>query len=109
MYCTHISIGEDGHGMCRYTMDQVKQAIRSGALLEIIPNAKLLKSQAQLIKTVGAEHFILTTDAGQAERDLPCELYRNSIQLLMDNGLTEREIKLIAQKNPAKLLAGYLE
>jgi hypothetical protein len=57
-----------------------------------------------VIKTVGAEQCILSTDLGQIWNPLPVEGLRMFIVTLLKYGVTEDEIILMAQKNPGKLL-----
>jgi imidazolonepropionase-like amidohydrolase len=56
------------------------------------------------IRNVGAEHCIIGTDLGQAFNPTPAEGMRMFIALLLKNGISEREIELMAKVNPAKLL-----
>jgi predicted TIM-barrel fold metal-dependent hydrolase len=58
----------------------------------------------KVIRGVGAEHCIISTDLGQYNNPSPAEGMRMFIALLLKNGLTENEIELMAKVNPAKLL-----
>jgi hypothetical protein len=57
-----------------------------------------------VIKTVGAERCILSTDLGQIWNPLPVEGLRMFIVTLIKYGVTEDEITLMAKINPGKLL-----
>ncbi len=57
-----------------------------------------------VIKTVGAEHCIVSTDLGQSFNPLPVEGLRMFIVTLLKYGVTEDEIILMTQVNPGKLL-----
>jgi hypothetical protein len=58
----------------------------------------------EAVKTVGAEHCILTTDLGQAHNPTPAEGMRMAIATMLGCGLSEREIELMVKINPAILL-----
>jgi predicted TIM-barrel fold metal-dependent hydrolase len=62
------------------------------------------KPMVEAIRYVGAEHCIMSTDLGQYYNPPPAEGMRMFIALLLKNGISEREIELMAKKNPAKLL-----
>jgi Family of unknown function (DUF6282) len=62
------------------------------------------KPMVEAIRYVGAEHCIMSTDLGQYYNPPPAEGMRMFIALLLKNGISEREIELMAKTNPAKLL-----
>jgi hypothetical protein len=95
------------------TLDQVKQMAAMGAIIEFCfqpaglsyaKNPATIANYANIIKTVGAEHFIIDSDLGQKNNPLHPDGMRTFIAQLKANGLTEHDIDLIARKNPAKLL-----
>jgi imidazolonepropionase-like amidohydrolase len=53
---------------------------------------------------VGAEKCIMSTDLGQIWNPPPVEGMRMFIVTLIKYGISEKEIILMAKKNPAKLL-----
>ena len=59
---------------------------------------------ADAIRTIGAEHCIIGTDLGQAHNPLPVEGMRMFMAILLQEGITEEDIELMAKTNPAKLL-----
>lgn len=59
---------------------------------------------AEAIKTIGAEHFILSTDLGRSGDPLPTEGYGEFIRQLRQQDISEAEIKLMSQINPSQLL-----
>lgn len=59
---------------------------------------------AVYIRTIGAEHCLMSTDAGHFSTPSPVESMRTYIALLLDAGITEAEIDIMVRKNPAKLL-----
>jgi len=58
----------------------------------------------EAIKTVGAEHCIISTDMGLAFEPPPAEGMKISISSLLNRGITPEEIELMIKVNPAKLL-----
>lgn len=58
----------------------------------------------EAIRTVGAEHCIMTTDLGQAFNPAPAEGMRMLVGTMLQCGLTEKELELMIKVNPAKLL-----
>ena len=59
---------------------------------------------AVYIRSIGAEHCLMSTDSGMFSVPVPVESMRTFIALLLDAGITEAEIDLMVRKNPAKLL-----
>jgi hypothetical protein len=57
-----------------------------------------------VIKTVGADKCIMSTDLGQIWNPLPVEGLRMFIVTLLKYGITEDEINLMTKTNPGKLL-----
>ena len=55
-------------------------------------------------RSVGAEHFIISTDFGPSYTPLPTEGMRSFIATLLRKGLTAQEVEFMAKVNPAKLL-----
>ena len=63
-----------------------------------------LSTTIALIQEVGAQHFIISSDLGQAGNPRPVEGLQSFIELLLKGGLSELEINKMAQENPAFLL-----
>lgn len=63
-----------------------------------------LQDMAEAIKTIGAEHFVLSTDLGRSLDPLPVEGYQQFIQGLQQEGISQAQIDVMAKKNPAQLL-----
>ncbi len=59
---------------------------------------------AEQIKEIGAEHFILATDFGAYTLPPPAEGMREFISCMLDLELTEKEVRLMINTNPARLL-----
>jgi hypothetical protein len=58
----------------------------------------------EAIRSVGAEHCVLSTDFGQAYNPAPVEGMRSMIGTLLQCGCDEKEMELMVKINPAKLL-----
>jgi hypothetical protein len=93
------------------TLEEMQQLAKAGALMEftiigILPNefchhpANLVK----VIKSIGAEHCIVSTDLGQPQNPVPVEGMRLFIATLLHHGITPEEIELMVKVNPARLL-----
>ncbi|MEW6660885.1 MAG: DUF6282 family protein [Bacillota bacterium] len=59
---------------------------------------------AQAIKATGAAACIMCSDGGQAENPRPVEMLRRFIRLMLRQGISEKEIKLMVCDNPARVL-----
>jgi hypothetical protein len=96
------------HGL---TLEDLRQLVKMGAFIEhtyvtFLPNELRHdpKNLLEVVKTVGAEHCILSTDLGQYGNPPVGEGMRMFITLLLQNGITGYEIELMVKSNPAKLL-----
>jgi hypothetical protein len=94
----------------RANIEQMKLMAGLGATLEVVwlthLGAKPLPVSvcAEAIKTVGAEHFLMSSDLGQPGNPVHTEGLRAFITALKAAGISDREIDLITRKNPAHLL-----
>jgi predicted metal-dependent TIM-barrel fold hydrolase len=59
---------------------------------------------ARVIKMIGAEHFLISSDMGQMANPPHVKAMRDFILALKAAGLSQDEIDWLARKNPAKLL-----
>ena len=59
---------------------------------------------AEMIKTVGAEHCIMSTDFGQVHNPPPPEGLRIFIRAMRENGISDGEIRMMVNENPGKML-----
>src|SRR6185295_5449731 len=59
---------------------------------------------AKAVKAVGAEHFLISSDLGQYLNPLHTDGLKAFMTALGEAGVSEREIDLMARKNPARLL-----
>ncbi|MBN2239501.1 MAG: hypothetical protein JW712_06990 [Dehalococcoidales bacterium] len=62
------------------------------------------KERVEVIREIGVEHCIMSTDLGQYWNPYPAEGFRFFMAVLLRNGLTPEDIEVMAKKNPARLL-----
>lgn len=103
------------------TVEQAKRLADAGAILECVwathiagphapsPSGRVQKQvtvaeHAAMIKAVGAERVLVSSDLGQYLNPLSPDGMKAFILGLRELGLSEREIDLAARKNPARLL-----
>jgi hypothetical protein len=93
------------------SLEELKQLAQMGAYIELtvllLMPTEMGHSPAAIveaIKTVGAEHCILSTDLGEANNPPPVEGMRMFISTLLRRGVKREEIELMAKVNPGKLL-----
>lgn len=96
---------------CKLTLEQQKELVSMGALIEhsfvaCMPvlggmNPKLM---VDCIKALGAENCILDTDMGQDTNPSPPEAFRSMVGTMLQFGLSEREMECLIKRNPARLL-----
>lgn len=94
-----------------FTLEDQRQLAKMGSYIEYtyvgyLPNELRQDPQnfVEAIRTVGAEHCIISTDLGEYSNPPASEGMRMFIALLIRNGITEHEIELMAKSNPARLL-----
>jgi hypothetical protein len=101
----------------RMDLAQMKEAVSLGAYIEFVynliypdPNQKSQRVRlgfadyAHAIHALGAEHCIISSDVGQPQRPVQTEAWKEYIGYLLKAGVTEREIDLMAKRNPAWLI-----
>ena len=105
----------------RMTTPQMREAAKLGAMLECVWLSNLqgprshLKSMrhwkhvstadyARAIKAVGAAHFVIASDLGQYLNPIHTDGLKSFLFELREAGISEQEILLMSQRNPAKLL-----
>lgn len=94
-----------------YSINELERLARTGAFIEftlvgLLPN-EFCHDPAQIvrtIKTIGAEHCIISTDLGQPQNPLPAEGMRLLMATLLHHGASPKEVELMAKSNPAILL-----
>jgi hypothetical protein len=102
-------------------MEQMKQAAAMGAKLEIDflgalmgPNAHMgwmrhwrnvsPKDNAEAIKAIGAQHFVMGSDLGQTGNPSHIDGMKAMVAGLKADGITDQQIKMIARDNAAAML-----
>ena len=95
------------------TLDEQARIVRDyGVLLEHeyaqpTPEKVYIKNlavNAEAMKTIGPEHFIVSTDSGQTQNPYWYESLSEYITYLKDSGFTQSEIDTMTKINPAKML-----
>ncbi len=106
---THALQGALTSVLC--TNDELKQLARGGVYIEhsfwdILPtmNAYDPVRIVELVKAIGAEQSIMSTDLGQSYNPPAPEGLRMFIATLLRKGLEAREVEIMVKTNPAKLL-----
>ena len=99
---THV-FGQDATGL------QMQQMADAGAMMEldwlaVYTNPELLKDYVEVIQSIGAEHFIISSDFGQAGNPDHATGMRQFIKALIEAGINQAQIQMMARNNPATLL-----
>ena len=63
-----------------------------------------LEAMIQSIRAVGAARCVLATDYGQLHSPAPVEGLRIFVQLCLEQGISEADIRTMVAENPARLL-----
>jgi len=96
-----------------YSVDQMREALNAGATyLEHVFNDCTPQVAAPLppsalgapIKAIGPEYCIMSTDSGQVVNPPPVKVMTRYIQEMLDYGFSERAIRTMTAKNPARIL-----
>jgi len=94
-----------------FSKETLVQLAANGAFIELTFIALLASEfrhdpaeMVDVIRTVGPEHCIVSTDLGQSFNPLPVEGLRMFLVTLLKYGITEEEIGLMIKTNPGKLL-----
>jgi hypothetical protein len=105
------------------SLEHMKQAAALGAKLELCallmlagPSSPLefmhhtarveVADTAARIRAVGAEHFVLGTDLGQAGNPTPADGLQMLVAGLMKHGITREQIQMMGRETPGALLMG---
>jgi Family of unknown function (DUF6282) len=103
---THPDLGLSGIGVA----DQ-KGLADAGAILEKDVNtlgppwhSTTIEAMVHSIREVGPARCVLATDYGQLHSPAPVEGLRIFVQLCLEQGISEAEIRIMVAENPARLL-----
>ena len=99
---THV-FGQDA------TTDQMRQMARAGTIMEldwlaVFSGSLSIGDYVGAIREIGAEHFLLSSDFGQAGNPTHAEGLRAFFAALRGEGVSEEAIDRMARTNPAWLL-----
>ena len=92
------------------TMEQAKELVSKGAMIEfcflaMMPPMRITPAEViRHVRTLGAEHCILSSDHGQVFNATPTEGFRMMVAQMFRFGMTEQELELLVKVNPGKLL-----
>ncbi|HZS33745.1 MAG TPA: DUF6282 family protein [Methylomirabilota bacterium] len=103
---THPDLALSGLGV------EAQQALASaGAILEKDVNtlgppwhSTTIEAMVRSIRAVGPAHCVLATDYGQLHSPAPVDGLRIFVQLCLEQGISEAEIRTMVVDNPARLL-----
>jgi len=110
---TRLVVTHPTHSPVKMSIEQQQEAARLGAYLEFTYNQLLpaagadqttLAEYLKVIRAVGPEHCILSSDLGQAANPVHTEGWSAYLDELTKAGVTEAEIDRMARRNPARLL-----
>ncbi|MDR1579368.1 MAG: DUF6282 family protein [Synergistaceae bacterium] len=96
-----------------YTIDQMKEALSRGAsMLEHVVNDTTHQMKnpipsaviSDAIKATGAAHTIMSTDSGQVINPAPVISLENFICMMLEDGISEQDIRVMTRDNPAKMI-----
>lgn len=103
---THPDLGLSGIGV-----EDQKKLAAEGAVLEkdliaMMPawQSLSLAQMAASIREVGPRHCVLATDFGQLHHCVPPEGLRMFVQMLLEQGIGEDDIRTMVAENPSRLL-----
>ncbi len=99
---THV-FGQDA------TREQMRQMADEGAIMEIdwlavYSGSLTIEDYVGAIRDLGAEAFFMSSDLGQEGNPVHPDGLRDYIRAMLDAGITEAEIDIMARQNPARLL-----
>jgi predicted metal-dependent phosphotriesterase family hydrolase len=58
----------------------------------------------EAIKAIGPEYCIMSTDSGQVVNPPPVKVMTRYIQEMLEYGFSEKSIRMMTAKNPARIL-----
>ena len=89
------------------TRAQVQRMADQGAIMELVyfgVRRFMIEDYVEVIRAVGAEHFLISSDLGQYLNPLHTDGLKDFITALREQGISETDIDLMARRNPARLL-----
>ena len=121
--CDRLVVTHAQFDVVGMSLEHMKQAARLGAKLELCallmlagPTSPLefmhhtarveVAETAARVKAVGAQHFVLGTDLGQAGNPTPADGLQMLVAGLMKEGVTRDQIQTMGRETPGALLMG---
>ena len=91
------------------TLEQMRAMADGGAVMEIDWYAvhqgrRTVEEYVEAIDAIGAEHFLMSSDLGQADSPLHADGLRTYVQALRAAGVSDADIDTMLRANPARLL-----
>ena len=91
------------------TLDQMRSMADAGAVMEIdwlavFSGGRTIEEYVEAIDAIGAEHFLMSSDLGQAGNPLHADGLRDYVRALRAAGVTDADIDTMLNVNPARLL-----
>ena len=91
------------------TMEQMRSMADAGAVMEIdwlavYGGGRTIDEYVDAINAIGAEHFLMSSDLGQANNPLHADGLRAYIQAFRGAGISDADIDTMISVNPARLL-----
>jgi len=96
------------------TIPEMQEAAKMGAYIELCgasllptqdPNGKIpVEVYVNVIRSVGADHVILSSDLGQAINPVHTDGWKLFLDILRKAGITDKELDAMDKTNPAALL-----
>lgn len=95
-----------------FSLEQQQELVEMGARMnyvcaELSPRWYSLSPAefAGNIDALGVENVVVSSDGGQLSNAPPCEMLRSTIQLLLEEGFSESEIRSLFRDTPKSLIA----
>jgi hypothetical protein len=101
------------HPVNRLSLEQQAEAAKMGAYLEYCyvttleyagRRRRTLAEYAEMMKTLGPENIIMSSDLGNAVNPVHPAGFKSYIAGLLEAGITQQEIDVMLKSNPARLL-----
>ena len=89
------------------TRAQVQRMADQGAIMELVyPGVRrfTIEDYIEVIRAVGAQHFLISSDLGQYLNPLHTDGLKDFITTLREHAISESDIDMMARRNPARLL-----
>ena len=117
-----IYVQHPNHGGLVMSMAQMKEAVRLGALIEIVLSGegftgggpKVVNAENPVmdfgpqkladIRALGPENVVVSSDLGQPGRVTHAEAFRIALAVLAKEGFSQAEIDMMTKTNPARFL-----